>query len=151
MTETLLSPDYIFETSWEVCNKVGGIYAALSTRARTLVAEYKNNLIFLGPDLLSEMSNPCFQESASLYKEWKKEVNDILPIKIRIGRWNIPGKPVAILIDYRSYFSIKNEIYAEFWKGVLEPCLQMMKSGKNEEVREFYKKAIEELKSAHLS
>lgn len=43
------------------------------------------------------------------------------------------------------------EIYAEFWKGVLEPCLQMMKSGKNEEVREFYKKAIEELKSAHLS
>ena len=29
----LLTPDYIFESSWEVCNKVGGIYTVLSTRA----------------------------------------------------------------------------------------------------------------------
>jgi len=27
----MLFPDYIFETSWEVCNKVGGIYTVLST------------------------------------------------------------------------------------------------------------------------
>ena len=26
MTKNLLRPDYIFESSWEVCNKVGGIY-----------------------------------------------------------------------------------------------------------------------------
>lgn len=26
MTKELLTPDYIFEASWEVCNKVGGIY-----------------------------------------------------------------------------------------------------------------------------
>lgn len=32
----LLTPDYIFESSWEVCNKVGGIYTVLSTRAKTL-------------------------------------------------------------------------------------------------------------------
>ena len=29
-------PDYIFETSWEVCNRVGGIYAVLSTRAASM-------------------------------------------------------------------------------------------------------------------
>ena len=33
MTKELLTPDYIFEASWEVCNKVGGIYTVLSTRA----------------------------------------------------------------------------------------------------------------------
>ena len=26
MVKDLLTPDYIFEASWEVCNKVGGIY-----------------------------------------------------------------------------------------------------------------------------
>lgn len=36
MVKDLLTPDYIFESSWEVCNKVGGIYTVLSTRANTL-------------------------------------------------------------------------------------------------------------------
>ena len=36
MVKELLTPDYIFEASWEVCNKVGGIYTVLSTRANTL-------------------------------------------------------------------------------------------------------------------
>ena len=31
-----MNPDYIFESSWEVCNKVGGIYTVPSTRANTL-------------------------------------------------------------------------------------------------------------------
>ncbi len=26
-------PDFIFETSWEICNKIGGIYTVLSTKA----------------------------------------------------------------------------------------------------------------------
>ena len=33
MKNEQLKPDYIFETSWEVCNKVGGIYTVLSSRA----------------------------------------------------------------------------------------------------------------------
>ena len=36
MDKNIVLPDYIFESSWEVCNKIGGIYAVLSTRARTL-------------------------------------------------------------------------------------------------------------------
>ena len=27
----LLTPDYLFEVSWEVCNKVGGIHTVVST------------------------------------------------------------------------------------------------------------------------
>ena len=37
MINELLTPDYIFEASWEVCNKVGGIYTVLSTRKRESV------------------------------------------------------------------------------------------------------------------
>ncbi|MBQ5895770.1 MAG: hypothetical protein IIW75_04270, partial [Bacteroidaceae bacterium] len=36
MKKELLLPDYLFEISWEVCNKVGGIYTVVSTKARTI-------------------------------------------------------------------------------------------------------------------
>ncbi|MBR3718174.1 MAG: hypothetical protein IKN19_09445, partial [Bacteroidaceae bacterium] len=46
MGKDLLKPDYIFESSWEVCNKVGGIYTVLSSRAKTLQEEMKDRIIF---------------------------------------------------------------------------------------------------------
>ena len=44
MVKDLLTPDYIFEASWEVCNKVGGIYTVLSTRANTLQTAFRDKL-----------------------------------------------------------------------------------------------------------
>ena len=43
-------PDFIFVTSWEVCNKVGGIYTVLSTRAMTLQKRMHDHVIFIGPE-----------------------------------------------------------------------------------------------------
>ena len=50
MVKELLTPDYIFEASWEVCNKVGGIYTVLSTRANTLQTNFHDRVFFVGPD-----------------------------------------------------------------------------------------------------
>ena len=47
MGKELIKPDYIFESSWEVCNKVGGIYTVLSTRAKTLQESMKDQIIFI--------------------------------------------------------------------------------------------------------
>lgn len=38
----------LFETSWEVCNKIGGIYTVLSTKAKTLQKLYKDKVVFVG-------------------------------------------------------------------------------------------------------
>ena len=54
MAKELLAPDYIFEASWEVCNKVGGIYTVLSTRAKTLQEAFKDKVFFIGPDFGQE-------------------------------------------------------------------------------------------------
>ena len=51
-------PDVVFETSWEVCNKVGGIYTVLSSRAKTLKERFGDNLIFIGPDIWTGKENP---------------------------------------------------------------------------------------------
>ena len=69
MTQEQLLPEVVFETSWEVCNKVGGIYTVLSTRAKTLVRKFKDHLIFIGPDVWGEHENPLFTEDKKLTEE----------------------------------------------------------------------------------
>lgn len=112
--KSLENPCVIFETSWEVCNKVGGIYTVLSSRAHTLQQELtEGNLVFVGPDLFEE--NPQFSEESDLYSDWKKELSEN-GLKVRIGRWLIPGNPVAILVDFKPFFAHKNEIYSQAWE-----------------------------------
>lgn len=107
--------DYIFETSWEICNKVGGIYTVLSTKALTAVQKYKNNYICIGPDLSKDStSNDDFIEDESLYKNWR-EVAQKEGHRIRIGRWRIAGNPIVILVDFTTYFEKKNDILTQFW------------------------------------
>ncbi|MDL2241386.1 glycogen/starch synthase [Bacteroidales bacterium OttesenSCG-928-L03] len=112
----LLTPDYIFESSWEVCNKVGGIYTVLSTRAKTLKGLFQDNVIYLGPDLWINKSNPDFTESKSLLKAWKQHAAEKEGLRVRVGRWNIPGKPIAILIDFHPFYKEKGNIYYMMWE-----------------------------------
>ena len=115
MIDDLLTPDYIFEASWEVCNKVGGIYTVLSTRANTLQAKFRDRIIFIGPDIWQDKENPMFMESDNLCAAWKKRAIETDHLSVRVGRWNIPGEPIVILVDFRPFFSPKNEIYTEMW------------------------------------
>lgn len=108
-------PDYIFESSWEVCNKVGGIYTVLSTRANTLQSLLHDRVIFIGPDFWDDNKCPYFEEDSSLFGDWKKSIADS-DLKVRVGRWTIPGSPIAILVDFNSYFSKKDEIYSRLWE-----------------------------------
>lgn len=108
-------PDYIFESSWEVCNKVGGIYTVLSTRAKTLQSLFKDKVIFIGPDLEKNDENPLFIENKTLLKAWVKHARENEQLHVRVGRWNIPGKPITILVDFFPYFTIKEGLYFRMW------------------------------------
>ena len=111
-----MNPDYIFESSWEVCNKVGGIYTVLSTRANTLQQELQDKVFFIGPDVWHENTCPYFKEDAKLLAEWKKTATEE-GLKVKVGRWTIPGNPIAILVDFQKYFKKKNEIYGWLWEN----------------------------------
>ncbi|MCL2435483.1 MAG: alpha-glucan family phosphorylase, partial [Lentimicrobiaceae bacterium] len=105
--------DYVFETSWEICNKVGGIYTVLSTKAFTAVQNYGDNYICIGPELSKE-DNSDFMEDLSLFKNWR-ELAQSEGLRIRTGRWNISGNPIVILVDFTPFFEKKNEILTQFW------------------------------------
>ncbi len=129
MNKELRIPDYIFESSWEVCNKVGGIYTVLSTRAKTLQEKLHDRIIFIGPDFLPEgttaetgeeaksgkKENPCFRQDKSLFAEWQWAAKQ-QGLHVRVGRWTIPSEPIAVLVDFKPFFSQKNDIYVWAWE-----------------------------------
>ena len=115
MAKELLAPDYIFESSWEVCNKVGGIYTVLSTRAKTLQDVHKDKVIFIGPDFWVGKENPLFIENENLCVAWREHALANDGLKVRIGRWNIPGEPIVVLVDFFPFFAKRDEIYGEMW------------------------------------
>lgn len=115
MNNIQLFPDVIFEVSWEVCNKVGGIYTVLSTRANTLKEKLGDALIFIGPDVWHDKECPYFKEDPSLYADWKQKAAEE-GLSLKIGRWTVHGSPVAVLVDFHPFFSRKNDIYAHMWE-----------------------------------
>ena len=108
--------DLLFETSWEICNKVGGIHTVISTKALNLVNELGNNYILIGPDVWrDEGENPEFIHDNSLFAGWKEKAESE-GLRVRTGRWNISGNPIVILVDFTPYFNEKNEIFAQLWE-----------------------------------
>lgn len=108
--------DFIFECSWEVCNKIGGIYTVLSTKAKTLQDKHKDKVTFIGPDVWTvENPSPWFTEVRTPLSAWAKSVELPCGIKVRVGRWNIPGRPIAVLVKFDSLYDSRNEFYGHMW------------------------------------
>lgn len=116
MSSTKRKPNYIFSVSWEVCNKIGGIYTVLSTQAKTLKEESGATLIYVGPDVWEGKHNPLFIEDKSLYAIWKDYARDTDGLKVRVGYWDIPGRPIVFLVDFMTMFPMKNSIYSRAWE-----------------------------------
>ncbi len=70
-SEMNLNPDYLFEVSWEVCNKVGGIHTVIATKALHMSREMENRHILIGPDVCRDTNqNPEFLFDLILIVEW---------------------------------------------------------------------------------
>lgn len=107
--------DWVFETSWEVCNKVGGIYTVLASKAQNMKADFGDNLIFVGPDVWKQEDSPWFQEDISLFSDWRREILN-KGISVKIGRWDLPSKPLVLLIDFSSMYAERDSIYGDMWE-----------------------------------
>jgi glycosyltransferase involved in cell wall biosynthesis len=116
MNKDKISPDFLFETSWEVCNKVGGIYTVLSTRAHTLQQMMKDRLVFIGPDLNGKALPSDFKEDKTLFADWKKHALKADGLKVKVGRWKVPGDPIVILVDFSPFYGEKGLFYFNMWE-----------------------------------
>ena len=106
---------FLFEVSWEVCNKVGGIYTVLASKANSLIPDFSDQMIFVGPDL-GTVNDAFFREDASLYQSFGETMN-MLGLPVRIGRWTVHGEPVAILVDFASMMEHNDQLFANMWQS----------------------------------
>ncbi|MBR5957649.1 MAG: alpha-glucan family phosphorylase [Salinivirgaceae bacterium] len=111
----IVEPGFLFETSWEVCNKVGGIHTVITSKMPNEYAAYGDNIIYIGPDLLKDGTNPEFIEDKSLHEEWRA-VAEEQGLRLKIGHWNIAHKPTAILVDYTVFIPQKDKLLASWWE-----------------------------------
>lgn len=110
------NPEYLFEISWEVCNMVGGIYTVLSTKAGEVKTLLGDHYVTVGPDMVKESHETrYFVEDVELLREWR-EAATAKGLKVRVGRWKIDPRPIAILVDYTPLFPKKDEILGKLWE-----------------------------------
>ena len=117
MNEMIKTPEFLFESSWEVCNKVGGIYTVLSTKAHTLQQIFNDKVIFIGPDVWANTTAPDFTEDASLFEDWRKHAEAVDHLKVKVGRGNVAVTPPVILVDFKSYFSERDAFFYSMWEN----------------------------------
>jgi phosphorylase/glycogen(starch) synthase len=108
-----LSGTTLFEVSWEVCNKVGGIYAVVSSKVLEVVEHFGDNYYLLGPDIgnnqgFIETDEPCWNVI--------KPPIEAIGMQCRFGRWNIPGNPKVILVKFKDRYN-EGQILYELWNG----------------------------------
>ena len=77
---------------------------------------FPDHIIFIGPDFWKEKESLYFREEKALLAEWQWEAKE-QGLKVRVGRWTVPGEPIAILVDFTPYFEKKNEIYGWLWEN----------------------------------
>ena len=116
MNELVKTPEFLFESSWEVCNKVGGIYTVLSTKAHTLQQIFNDKVIFIGPDVWGDAAILDFEEDSELFSDWKGHAETTDNLKIKVGRWKVPGLPPVILVDFKPFFAERDAFFYSMWE-----------------------------------
>ena len=109
---TAIRSGYLFEVSWEVCNKVGGIYTVIASKLREAMAVYGDRYILLGPDLKTNLE---FEETEDPFWERIREGVAIKEIPCRFGRWKIPGEPRVILVRFGTKYN-KDQLLFRIWE-----------------------------------
>src|SRR3990172_8417016 len=96
--------EYFFEVSWEVCNKVGGIYTVVTSKIIPTLRYYRQeNYFAIGPYFQSGKTDE-FKEK--IPPDFLKDVFENLHkagIYCHFGIWRVAGEPNTILVDYSKY------------------------------------------------
>lgn len=108
-------PDFLFEVSWEVANKVGGIHTVITSKAREMVLEYGSGYFLIGPYFKDKLSGQF--EPLVIPAYFKKAFADVEKegVRVHFGKWLIDGEPFLILLEFDGVKPFTNDIKRELW------------------------------------
>ncbi|MDP3764872.1 MAG: glycogen/starch synthase [Nanoarchaeota archaeon] len=105
----------LFEVSWEVCNKVGGIYTVVKSKAAKMVEMYGSDYFMIGPYFASKAIGQFQEELPNEFCKAPFEELKKSGIICHYGKWLSEGNPSVILIDFVNYKYRTNDIKRELW------------------------------------
>ncbi|MBW2965092.1 glycogen synthase, partial [Candidatus Woesearchaeota archaeon] len=108
--------DYLFEVSWEVCNKVGGINTVIKSKIPQTKEVYKDSYCLIGPYFHDRVKGEF--EEAVVPEEGRQVAEDLkrIGMVIHYGRWLTEGRPKTILIDFQPFLAKTAEIKGKLWE-----------------------------------
>ncbi len=106
--------DVVFEVSWEVCNKVGGIYTVVKSKAGYMTKSYSNYFL-VGPYFIKKAHGEFIEEMPP--EDIKQVFQKLKPegIDCHYGKWLIDGQPRCILLDFTGFTKTTNDIKKRNW------------------------------------
>lgn len=107
----------LFEVSWEVCNKVGGINTVLRSKAEFVSEKFRENYFLIGPFFKDKSKGEFLQRPVpDIFKEVFGSLKE-RGIFCRFGNWLIRGKPNVILIELSDKFLTRgSEFKGKYWE-----------------------------------
>jgi len=106
---------YLFEVSWEVANKVGGIYTVLESKSALIKDEYGDNYFLVGPYLAGKSESQFIEKPLpSFLSKAQKDLAD-KGVAFHYGTWLIDSEPQVILVEFENEFNNLAEFKAELW------------------------------------
>ncbi len=103
----------LFEISWEVCNKVGGIHTVISSKSKEAVKKFENYFC-VGPYRKEKQTEFVELELPTEFRIINENLKS-KGIKIHYGIWEISGRPKTILIEYLDHSNNLNNIKTKLW------------------------------------
>ena len=107
---------YVFEISWEVVNKVGGIYTVIRSKSGVTVEELGDNYFLIGP-----YNREQCQTEVEILEPEDKVVQDVISsmrnegLHVVYGKWLIEGNPKVILFDIESSRNFLDSWRKDLW------------------------------------
>jgi phosphorylase/glycogen(starch) synthase len=108
-------PAALFEVSWEVGHKVGGVHTVVATKARSLVERFGDAYVAVGPWLLSEGNAEKVLDPDPKFDAFCDACR-AAGVPVRAGRWRIPGAPRALLVEFTGLYARKDQILEALWR-----------------------------------
>ncbi|MCK5824397.1 MAG: glycosyltransferase [Ichthyobacteriaceae bacterium] len=102
---------FLFEAAWEACNKLGGIYTVIRSKAPAATKRYGANYAVVGP-YFADKAEAEFEHVELPDSPIGKAVKYMwdLGLEVHYGTWLISGRPTAILFNPNSIKHQLNEI-----------------------------------------
>jgi phosphorylase/glycogen(starch) synthase len=111
-----IKKDFLFEISFEVANKVGGIYTVLRSKAPFIIDKISSRINYITCGIYKENNREFLEvdvpiEFKDVYERLKSK-----GIILHFGKWIIEEEVNCILFEFNDFSKNTNEIKTNLWK-----------------------------------